>query len=459
MFYSKFNPLIAFNLIVGIFSLGYSLVSWAIGFSPGVYIMVTNALLLLVIVQVSQRASEREGVQAKATHAFLFINCFVAILGCTWFSGGLLSPVIPWFCMVPIAAALLLGFNKNAVVWLLIAIACVSFFGVLALSGITAPVLYDTRFTPIFWVVSLSGNAVLLFLLTQVFEDVKNKALAEADASNRDLKKSAKRLGEVQAQLVQTEKLASLGALVAGIAHELNTPIGNALTTATSLQDACHDIKSDIQSKGISKSQFLNHLEQSTAMSDLIARSCERASVLISSFKRVAVDQHSEQRQLFELSDLIKDHVNALLPNFNRVGASLAFEVQGAIHCDSYPGPLGQVIGHVVQNALLHGFADGRKGEVSLSAVCSAQWVDLEISDNGVGMDALVLARIFDPFFTTRLGQGGSGLGLSVSQNIMVGVMGGGIQVVSEKGVGTRFYLRFPVHAPAKVPGKLALTF
>jgi len=238
--------------------------------------------------------------------------------------------------------------------------------------------------------------------------------------------------------------------LVAGVAHELNTPIGNALTTATTLQDAAEELQRHVERGDLRKSYLLDYVSNSIAMHALITRSCERAATLISSFKRVAVDQTSEQRRPFDVRALIEDNVNTLMPSFKTSNVLLEVDVPPHIECDSYPGPLGQVISNLLQNALMHAFGEREEREVRISATREFDRVRIVVADNGVGMDAQTLPRIFDPFFTTRLGQGGSGLGLAVSQNIMVAVLGGTITVSSQPGSGSRFTLTFPLHAPVR---------
>ncbi len=243
---------------------------------------------------------------------------------------------------------------------------------------------------------------------------------------------------------MQQEKLASLGALVAGVAHELNTPIGNALTTSSSLGHAARQLQDSVQRGELRKSVLVEFLKNAEAMNDLVVRSCERAATLITSFKQVAVDQTSEQRREFEILPLVEDNVNALRPSFKHAAVHIALEIPGGIRCNSYPGPLGQVLVNLVQNAVIHGFADRRGGTIRITAHAEDARVQMTVEDDGLGMSDEVRAHIFDPFFTTRLGQGGSGLGLSVSQNIVTMVLGGSIDVHSSPGQGTRFVLRFP---------------
>ena len=451
----KLGLLIRFHWIVAFFSLLYSLVSWTINFGPGIIIMAANAGLLFINLLCLRAWSHFRA----AAHGFLLTNCFVAVLGSTWFSGGLFSPVVPWFGLVPVAATLLLGFNRDTFTWLCLSLLCIAGVAWSSHMGWSASVMFDTQYAAFFSFISLSGNLLLLFFLTQIFESVKNGALIESDLRNRDLNEAIQRLSEIRTQLVQQEKLASLGSLVAGVAHELNTPIGNALTTASTLQDASMELKRSIERGDLRKSVLLEFLENNVAMNELITRSCDRAATLISSFKRVAVDQTSEQRRDFELLPLLEDNVNTLKPSFKIARVRLDVDIPAGIQCDSYPGPLGQVIVNLLQNALTHAFSGIDQGVVLVTATVQSQWVEIVVTDNGAGMDTRILARIFDPFFTTRLGQGGSGLGLSVSQNIMVAVLGGKIVANSIPGAGSTFTLSFPMRAPVRNEGGSPMAF
>jgi len=429
-----------FNTVVALFSLFYCLVSWYIDFNPGMYIMATNAVLLLG----NGLYLRRHGHELWGAYAFLFVNCFVAVFGSTFFSGGLYSPVLPWFALVPLAAILLLGLEADVWWWLALPLGCVAGFAYMAHVGVHTPQQFDIRFSVFFALTCVLGHIVLLFMYGNMFESAKNLALGEAALRNQELQQAIQRLNQTREQLVQQEKLASLGALVAGVAHELNTPIGNALTTSSSLGHAARQLQDSVQRGELRKSVLVEFLKNAEAMNDLVVRSCERAATLITSFKQVAVDQTSEQRREFEILPLVEDNVNALRPSFKHAAVHIALEIPGGIRCNSYPGPLGQVLVNLVQNAVIHGFADRRGGTIRITAHAEDARVQMTVEDDGLGMSDEVRAHIFDPFFTTRLGQGGSGLGLSVSQNIVTMVLGGSIDVHSSPGQGTRFVLRFP---------------
>jgi signal transduction histidine kinase len=234
------------------------------------------------------------------------------------------------------------------------------------------------------------------------------------------------------------------------VAHELNTPIGNALTSASTLQDRLQDITRSAADGQLRKSTLSDFLSDGSAIAELITRSCERAANLVSSFKQVAVDQTSEQRRQFDLRALVDDIVTTLRPTLKHLPWHITIEVPSGLHCDSYPGPLGQVISNLIQNAMLHAFTGRHQGNLRISASARSNGeIEMSFDDNGIGMSPAILARIFDPFFTTRLGSGGSGLGLSVSHNIAIGVLSGSLSARSHLGQGSSFILTFAAHAAA----------
>jgi signal transduction histidine kinase len=294
---------------------------------------------------------------------------------------------------------------------------------------------------------TLRAQADALGAERQLVETLRNseRLLEErVDKRTGELSRAVQRLEQTQAELVQSAKLASLGALVAGVAHELNTPIGNALTVATTMDEATRKIKADIEGAGIRKSTLLQYLENVSPMAELLVRSCEHAAALVSSFKRVAVDQTSEERRRFDVKNLVDDICASLRPGHKHLPWVIQVDIPEGLSCDSYPGPLGQVVSNMIQNAVTHAFEGRAQGTIRISARLVDRSIELTIADDGNGMPPDVLARVFDPFFTTRLGQGGSGLGLSISQNILAGVMGGTLQAFSEPGSGSKFVLSFP---------------
>jgi signal transduction histidine kinase len=251
------------------------------------------------------------------------------------------------------------------------------------------------------------------------------------------------------AQLVQTEKLAALGNLVAGVAHELNTPLGNARVVAGSLGEHLRDFAAAVDSGTLRRSQVGAFLGRTREAVDLLERNTARAADLIGHFKQVAVDQTSARRRRFDLRQTVEELLTTLQPQFKHTAHRVELDIAPGLELDSYPGPLEQVIANLVSNSLTHGFAGVGTGCIQLQtqAVDSTQVV-LRYADNGTGIPAAVLNRIFEPFFTTRLGQGGSGLGLYIVYNLVTGVLGGAIQARSQPGQGTVFTLVLPRAAP-----------
>jgi len=267
--------------------------------------------------------------------------------------------------------------------------------------------------------------------------------------ANIELASTLATLNMAQEELVRSEKLAALGSLVAGIAHELNTPIGNSLMVASTLVDQTKALTDSFADGGIKRSMLDNFLRDAGKAGDILVRNLFRAGNLVTSFKQVAVDQTSSQRRTFALAEVVSEILLTLSPTIKKTSFEFAQHIPSDITMDSYPGPLGQVITNLLNNALLHGFEGRHDGTVTLSAHLNKDgWVELSVKDDGVGIPTANLNRIFDPFFTTKLGAGGSGLGLNIAHNLVTGVLGGRVRVLSEVGVGTTFVLTLPAVAP-----------
>jgi PAS domain S-box-containing protein len=265
--------------------------------------------------------------------------------------------------------------------------------------------------------------------------------------TNRDLERALEDLQETHERLVQADKLASLGALVAGVAHELNTPIGNGLMAVSTLTERTVGFRG-LLSSGLKRSDLDRFVEQVETAADIATRNLARASELISSFKQVAVDQTSSQRRVFDLAEVVHEIVLTLQPTLKHTAHRVTTQVPDGLVLDSYPGPLGQVISNLVQNAVVHAFAEPHSGTVQISAQADDGWLDLCVADDGTGISPENLSKVFDPFFTTRLGHGGSGLGLHIVHNVVTGLLGGQIEVECPPAGGTVMRIRIPQAAP-----------
>jgi len=275
-------------------------------------------------------------------------------------------------------------------------------------------------------------------------EDRVKERTAELATAVEDLKKT-------QDELIQSEKLAGLGSIVAAVAHELNTPIGNALTVATSFADKTREFEQDI-SQGLRRSALNSFTENVHSASDLLERNLSKASELILSFKHVAIDQTSSKRRKFDLATTLHEVVATVRPTFKKTGYQMEEDFEEGLEMDSFPGSIGQIVTNFINNSILHAFEGMDEGKMKLSCSKEAEgWVKMVFSDNGQGISSENIKQVFDPFFTTQLGKGGSGLGLNIVHNMVTGLLGGSIVAESEVGVGTSFTIILPVNAPEAV--------
>ncbi len=283
-------------------------------------------------------------------------------------------------------------------------------------------------------------------------EDKVKQRTTELTASNGELTQALAHLKTAQQELVESEKLASLGRLVAGVAHELNTPLGNSLTVVSSLEDRYKALDEMLQSNAPMRRSLLEDLVRDTRRGqDILQRNVQKAADLVRDFKQVAIDQTTDLRRDFELARVVEDVLIMVEPSFKHTPFIIKTELVPGLAMNSYPGSLGQVLTNLLINALVHGFEGKTQGLVTITcAKLSADEVELSISDDGRGMDESVRRRIFDPFFTTKLGTGGSGLGMHIVHNIVTNVLGGQIEVFSSPGQGARMMIRLPTVAPER---------
>lgn len=261
-----------------------------------------------------------------------------------------------------------------------------------------------------------------------------------------------RQLKDAQTLLAAQEKLASLGSLVAGVAHELNTPIGNSLLMASTLHEKTVDLHAALDGAALRRSELASYIGAAREGSELIMRSLHQAAELVNSFRQVSVDQASAQRRRFDLARACHEILATMMNKVRLEGHVLECDVPAGIVMDSYPGPFGQVMINFVNNALLHAF-EGPGGHMRLSArQLDAAWIELRFADDGRGIAPEHLTRVFDPFFTTRMGQGGTGLGLNIAHTIATSLLGGSLRVESQPGEGTVFILALPLAAAEARP-------
>lgn len=297
----------------------------------------------------------------------------------------------------------------------------------------------------------------------RIAQDQESLQRANAELEQRvqertaELTRSMENLRQAQQQLVQSEKLAALGSLVAGVAHEINTPVGIGVTAASFLNEKVRDMDELFQSGNMRRSDMSAFLASAQESSGMVLANLQRAADLISSFKMVAVDQASAKRRSFRLKETLEEQMATLRHLLKGKPVQIEMDLAEGVEMDSYPGTLAQVFTNLLNNAVLHAFEGRTGGVIHLQArALDPEMVEIRFSDDGRGIPPEHLGRIFDPFFTTKFGQGGSGLGLNIVHNVVTGLLGGRIEVHSRAGEGTVFVLVLPRVAPAQAEGATA---
>ena len=314
---------------------------------------------------------------------------------------------------------------------------------------------------------SLDGAQTMVWALLDLSEELRAKRelkelnvslesrvrerSAELEQANTELSRTLATLKRTQHDLISSEKMASLGSLVAGIAHELNTPIGNSLLAATTLTDRAEDFRNQVTAGTLKRTALNDHLADVTLACGLISGSLQRAAALIASFKQVAVDQTNDERRTFQLRAIIDDTLATFTPRLRQANCATRVDVPDALSMHSYPGSLCQVINNLVTNALLHAFDQQTAPHIAIAArQKDDDSIEILFADDGVGMPEDVLHHVFDPFFTTKMGRGGTGLGMNIVYNIVTSVLGGRIDIETVPGRGTTVIVEIPRTAPER---------
>jgi signal transduction histidine kinase len=274
----------------------------------------------------------------------------------------------------------------------------------------------------------------------------KRKTEDELRASKEKAESALLELNAAQQNLIDAERLAALGGLVAGVAHEVNNPIGISLTVASSFARRTEMFEAELKSDGgLRRSQLEEFVRTSHDAAAQLVANLQRAGELIQSFKQVAVDRSHAERRLFSLREATDQIIASLRPVLKRAPIALAVDVPEGLGIDGYPGSYGQILTNLFLNAVNHAFGDGRSGTISISARPRGHDdVEIIFADNGAGMTPDVQRQAFDPFFTTRRNEGGTGLGLHIVYNLVTQQLGGRMMLESRLGQGTTFRIIMP---------------
>jgi len=283
----------------------------------------------------------------------------------------------------------------------------------------------------------------------------RTEELSRSEEAQRQAREAAEQalaeLRETQEQLVQSEKMAALAGVVAGVAHEVNTPLGITLTSASLLTDELNAMASMLERGALRRSDFEEFLGRAREIAELIQGNMNRAAALVQAFKQVAADQSSERRRVFDLRETIEQTVISVKPACDNAGHAIVLDCPAGIEVDSYPGALSQVLTILVMNSLDHAFEAGQRGTMTITATADTpDRLRIDYRDSGRGLPPALHRRAFEPFFTTRRAQGNTGLGLHIAFNIVQKSLKGRIDLAPDSGRGAHFVLSFPARLPAE---------
>jgi predicted ATPase/signal transduction histidine kinase/tRNA A-37 threonylcarbamoyl transferase component Bud32 len=294
----------------------------------------------------------------------------------------------------------------------------------------------------------LSSQAAIAINNARLYSNLKqfNENLEQIVGDRtQELSQALSTLKSAQTELVKAEKMAALGGLVAGIAHEINTPIGIGVTAVSLITDKIQELSNSLQNGTLKRSdlnKFMDILQQS---SRIVLSNLNRAAEMIHSFKQVAVDQSSEERRLFDLKAYLEEVLLNLQPILKRTKINVQIDCDNKIILDSFPGLISQIATNLVMNSLIHAYDSGDNGMIRFSISQQAEYLRFEYRDDGKGIPPDNIGKIFDPFYTTKRGQGGSGLGLHIVYNLVTQKLQGSIICESQVGVGTKFIMQIPL--------------
>ena len=277
---------------------------------------------------------------------------------------------------------------------------------------------------------------------------VKERTLV-LQLTNKELTETVEELKNTQGQLVEAEKLASLGSMVAGISHEINTPLGVALTAVTHVDEGAKDLFNQVESNTLSEENYHAFKQEMSNGIELTLRNLRRASELITSFKQVSVDQSAENKREFYLRELLVDTIRMMHPKLKQKAHQIHLHCEQDFAMDSYPGALSQVLINLINNSIIHGFKHLSSGEINIAVKQEKEHMLICYQDNGCGIKKDDLSNIFAPFFTTNRSQGSTGLGMHISYNLITQKLLGTINVASSPGKGVEFSIKLPTKLAA----------
>ncbi|NQZ87488.1 MAG: DUF4154 domain-containing protein [Colwellia sp.] len=294
-------------------------------------------------------------------------------------------------------------------------------------------------------IITIIASLAILILLIVIYKSrkIQHQINQELHINIEALAEANLKLSTAQDQLVESEKMAALGGLVAGVAHEINTPIGICVTAASHLSEGINVFETEYKTGQLKKSSLEQLLSDAQESSAMLMRNLHRAAELISNFKQVAVDQSSEKRREFELKSYIEELIHSLRPQFKQGSHIISVISNNKITLNGFPGVIAQIMTNLIMNSTLHGFKDTSHGEIFIELSLENGEVTIDFRDNGVGLTEQQREKVFEPFYTTTRSTGGSGLGMSISYNLITGKLNGTFNCLNPS-KGAHFIITFP---------------
>jgi len=280
---------------------------------------------------------------------------------------------------------------------------------------------------------------------TKLVKEYSKELEQEVQERTSELKSSLEMIQKSQTRLIESEKMASLGRLVAGVAHEINTPVGVSVTAASHLQKKCDHFMKLYEDKKVSQDDFDSFLDVNNKSAQIILSNLERAAELINSFKRISVDQTSDAIREINLKEYLNSIILSLHPKLKKTQHQVQFECDDNINISIAAGSLSQIVTNLIENSLVHAFQENQHGHMQLSIEPVQKGLELTYTDDGKGLEKEEIEQFFEPFYTTKRSSGGSGLGTHIIYNLVTQSLGGSIHLTSEPNKGLKISITIPI--------------
>ena len=284
----------------------------------------------------------------------------------------------------------------------------------------------------------------------QELKDLNNNLESKVAHRTKELSDTLENLKATQDKMIAQERLASLGAMVAGVAHEINTPLGVAMLSGTNITDIAHSLNAKVEAQSLSKNDLISALADITDSGDALTHNLRRAADLVANFKQVAVERNISDHLQININQWLETQISSLRPLMKQHGLKINLHLSPqSIIFKTYPSKLSQVLVNIAQNAAVHAYSnmkDNREKQLTITVEESSNELLLSIADNGLGIPAEIQNKVFDPFFTTKRNAGGTGLGLSIVHSIVTGTLEGKIDLKSDEKNGTQFIISLPIN-------------